>query len=78
VCSKKNCWRQGGREIAHLVERELESAGLQRLVRVKLSGCLDCCKSAPTIACNERLIANCERETVEKLVTRLRARLQPA
>ena len=75
VCSKKNCWRQGGREVAHMLEKEFEHSGLDRVARLKLSGCLDCCKNAPTIACNEHLIERCEQETVMKLVERLRARL---
>jgi NADH:ubiquinone oxidoreductase subunit E len=75
VCSKKNCWKDGGREVAHLLEKELERTGLDRQVRLKLTGCLDCCKYAPTIACNERLIDSCNEACVSDLVGRLRKRL---
>jgi NADH:ubiquinone oxidoreductase subunit E len=75
VCSKKNCWRQGGREIAQQIGEELERADLDDVVRVKLSGCLDCCKFAPTIACNEHVISECDSESVVDLVKRLQARL---
>ena len=78
VCSKKNCWRAGGREVAHHLEKALEKAGLEKRVRVKLSGCLDCCKNAPTVACNERLIERCDEGGVFDLVERLRNRLGKA
>ncbi len=75
VCGKKNCWRKGNRELAHLLEKELDRCGLSRLVRLKVSGCLDHCDQAPAIACNEHVMEYCERETVQKLVERLKARL---
>ena len=76
VCSKKNCWKQGGREMAHLIETEIEAAGLDDAVRLKLSGCLDCCKYAPTIACNEHVIDSCDRKVVAELIERLKARFK--
>lgn len=76
VCSKKNCWKQGGREVAHALEQELETEGLSRMVRVKLSGCLDCCKRAPTMACNEHYMTECTPETARDLASRLANRLR--
>lgn len=76
VCTKKNCWKQGGREVSDALQRELEDAGLSRMVRVKLSGCLDCCKRPPAMMCNERCMDLCTPETAVDLVTRLRARLR--
>lgn len=76
VCAKKNCWRQGGKELARAVEHELEAAGLSRMVRVKLASCLDCCKRAPAMACNEHCMDLCTHETARALAERLRQRLQ--
>ena len=75
VCSKKNCWKSGGREVALVLEKELERTGLDGRVRLKISGCLDHCKFAPTVACNERIIERCDAECARELVERLRTRL---
>ena len=76
VCSKKNCWKSGNRELAHLLEREVQVAGLSHVVRLKLSGCLDCCKHAPVIACGNHVIRHCNAREVRALVARLRTRYQ--
>ena len=76
ICDKKNCWKQGGREVAHALKEELENAGLSRMVRVKLVGCLDCCKRAPAMACNEHFMECCTPETARDLANRLRDRLK--
>jgi hypothetical protein len=77
ICEKKNCWRQGGREVAHEIQKQLEAAGLLDLIRLKFTSCLDCCKHAPVIACNERMIQDCDTQAVTDLVSRLRQRLRP-
>jgi len=76
VCSKKNCWKSGNRELAHLLEGEVQAAGLSHVVRLKLSGCLDCCKHAPVIACGDHIMRDCNPREVRELVARLRARYQ--
>jgi NADH:ubiquinone oxidoreductase subunit E len=76
VCSKKNCWRAGGRELAHLLEKEIDEAGLSDVVRLKITGCLDRCDDAPTVACNEHHIAPCTPHAAQELVARLKARLK--
>lgn len=49
VCAKKNCWRQGGRELFTFLEEGLEERGLSGVVRVKAVGCLDRCNGAPNV-----------------------------
>lgn len=45
VCTKKNCWRQGGRELWHTLEQEL--ASLPAAPALEKVDCLDRCKQAP-------------------------------
>ena len=47
VCAKKNCWRNGGRELLSALKQESESLGLTNRVELKAVGCLDRCKQAP-------------------------------
>ncbi len=47
VCVKKNCWRAGGRELWHALERELDAQGLAAAMELKAVHCLDRCKQAP-------------------------------
>ena len=47
VCVKKNCWRAGGRELWHALERELDTQGLATTTELKAVHCLDRCKHAP-------------------------------
>ena len=47
VCSKKNCWRQGGRELWEALGRERDAQGLAGQVDLRQVGCLDRCKQAP-------------------------------
>lgn len=47
ICTKKNCWRSGGRELWATLERRLKDAGLADMVELKAVDCLDRCKQAP-------------------------------
>lgn len=49
VCTKKNCWRQGGRELWHTLEGEL--AKLPGAPKLEGIDCLDRCKQAPNFDC---------------------------
>jgi hypothetical protein len=49
VCTKKNCWRQGGRELWHSFEHEL--ATLDDAPALEKVDCLDRCKHAPNFDC---------------------------
>lgn len=47
VCVKKNCWRQGGKELWQELEREIAEHGLEGSVTLEGVNCLDHCKKAP-------------------------------
>jgi hypothetical protein len=47
VCAKKNCWRNGGKELWRELERRIDEAGLKDSVRLKAVDCLDRCKHGP-------------------------------
>lgn len=51
VCAKKNCWKQGGRELWRALEGEIEARGWSGSVRLKAVDCLDECKHAPNLEC---------------------------
>lgn len=47
VCAKKNCWRNGGKELYRALEDKIEEAGLGDTVKLKAVDCLDHCKHGP-------------------------------
>lgn len=47
VCAKKNCWRDGGKELYRELERQIDEAGLGDRVKLKAVDCLDHCKRGP-------------------------------
>jgi hypothetical protein len=59
VCAKKNCWRQGGKELWRGLEAEVKSRGLEETVRLKAVNCLDECKHAPNLECDGRVHRQC-------------------
>lgn len=59
VCTKKNCWRDGGRELWAELERGLAKAGLDGIVQLEGVNCLDRCKQAPNADWNGREYRRC-------------------
>ena len=57
VCSKKNCWRNGGRELWEALERE--AAGHTGNVEIRQVGCLDRCKQAPNADGGKHAYSRC-------------------
>ena len=47
VCAKKNCWRNGGRELWDALDRERLEQGHISQIELRQVGCLDRCKHAP-------------------------------
>ena len=47
VCTRKNCWRSGGRELWQALEITLAERGLTGVVELRGVDCLDHCKRAP-------------------------------
>ncbi len=47
VCAKKNCWRNGGKDLWRELERQIADASLEETVKLKAVDCLDRCKQGP-------------------------------
>lgn len=59
VCAKKNCWRQGGKELWRALEGTVDQQDLADVVRLKAVGCLDECKHAPNLEAHGRIHRHC-------------------
>ena len=61
VCAKKNCWRQGGRELWDALTRERANLGSGEAAAVELRrvGCLDRCSGAPNVDCGRLELTRC-------------------
>jgi hypothetical protein len=71
VCTKKNCWRQGGKELWSELEHRLAKAGLQGLVELQGVDCLDRCKHAPNADWNDHEFEDCGPRDVEAIVAKV-------
>ncbi len=74
VCAKKNCGRQGGREIFAALERGLAERGLEGEVRIKAVSCLDRCKQAPNVDWGGREWTRCTARDVESILEGVKVR----
>ncbi len=59
VCAKKNCWRNGGKELWEALQREITVGGMAEKVKLKAVDCLDNCKRAPNAAAKNRFYQRC-------------------
>jgi len=59
VCTKKNCWRNGGKELWAALEQKIAEAGLSETVKLQGVDCLDRCKHAPNVDCGGREYERC-------------------
>lgn len=73
VCTKKNCWRSGGRELWSTLERHLEDAGLADAVTLKGVDCLDHCKHAPNAEWQDHSYQLCGPRDAAAIVARVAA-----
>lgn len=48
VCTKSNCWKNGGKQLWKNLEAALEFHGLQDQVQLVETGCLKNCKNSPS------------------------------
>ncbi|MDB6172678.1 MAG: NADH:ubiquinone oxidoreductase 24 kD subunit [Chthoniobacteraceae bacterium] len=71
VCAKKNCWKNGGKELWQALEQKIASAGLTDVVRLKAVGCLDRCKRAPNLDCGSTQLERCTPEMARALIDEL-------
>jgi hypothetical protein len=71
VCAKKNCWKQGGRELWQALDQEL--AGIDDAPALESVHCLDRCKLAPNFDCGGLEFARCTPERARRFVHDLSA-----
>lgn len=49
VCQKSSCWKRGGEQLCHQLEKQLNHQGLSDRVKIQLTGCLKQCKQGPNV-----------------------------
>lgn len=70
VCSKKNCWRNGGRELWEALERERLAGNHAANIEIRQVGCLDRCKQAPNADCGDRSYSRCSPRDAGAIIAR--------
>ncbi|HEV7404518.1 MAG TPA: (2Fe-2S) ferredoxin domain-containing protein [Chthoniobacteraceae bacterium] len=73
VCSKKNCWRSGGRELDSALRQALDQRGLAGLVEVREVDCLDHCKHAPNCEWSGHVFSRCSPRDATWIVEQVAA-----
>ncbi len=68
VCSKKNCWRQGGRELWDALARQLAASGHAERIEIRQVGCLDRCKQAPNVDGAQRVYSHCSPHEAGEII----------
>ena len=51
ICSKKNCWKRGGKDLWETLEKTIVDRGLTDQIKLKRTGCLKNCKKCPCLVC---------------------------
>ena len=75
VCTKKHCWRSGGRELWEALGREVAAQGLADRIEVRQVGCLGRCKQAPNVDHGRHEHTRCGPTTAAAMVRRAAAEL---
>jgi hypothetical protein len=68
VCTKKNCWRSGGKQLWHAFEESLARRGLTDAVQLEGVDCLDDCDRAPNAEWQGCKFHRCTLADAEKIV----------
>jgi hypothetical protein len=68
VCNKKNCWRNGGKELWHALEETLARQGLTEAIGLEGVHCLDHCKRGPNAEWQGRDFHHCTPRDAERIV----------
>jgi NADH:ubiquinone oxidoreductase subunit E len=71
LCTKKKCWKNGGKELWYGLEREIDESGLTGVVRLKAVGCLDNCKRGPNLEIEGCLHGRCNRRDAAALIRQI-------
>ena len=70
VCSKKNCWRNGGRELWEALVRERAARGLAGQIELRQTGCLDRCQGRPNADVGPGEYTRCSPRDAAAILTR--------
>jgi Thioredoxin-like [2Fe-2S] ferredoxin len=69
ICSKKKCWRTGGKAIWETLNRHIADSELEDTVRLETVDCLENCKRGPNLECDGSLFQNCTTGKAVELLT---------
>lgn len=75
VCAKKNCWKNGGKELFERLQARVAELGLQDVITVKATGCLDNCKRGPNVERGKKLYERCDAASIDSMVDRVMQRM---
>ena len=67
VCTKKNCWRNGGQAIWDALEQRVASGGRADLVKLRGADCLGHCKKGPNVETGGRTFHHCTPRDVDRI-----------
>lgn len=68
VCSKKNCWRNGGRAVWDALEHGIAAGGMANSVRLRAVDCLGHCKQGPNLEWGGETIHRCQTRDVSRIL----------
>lgn len=68
VCAKKNCWKNGGKELWSFLEKRIAEEGLEDVVELRAVGCLKNCDRAPNAVYNREVIGRCSSHRAESII----------
>ncbi len=71
VCTKKNCWRNGGKELWQALEESLAQHGLTDAVPLEGVDCLDHCKRGPNAEWQGHDFHYCRPRDAERIVEKV-------
>lgn len=74
VCSKKNCWKSGGKELWNYLEKRIAEEGLEDVVELKAVGCLGNCKRAPNAVYSKERYGRCSKSDAETMISDIAAK----
>ncbi len=73
VCSKRNCWRQGGHALWQTLQQEIEARGFDGRIELRQVGCLDRCKRAPNVDWGDHEYSHCTAPDAAAIIGRATA-----
>jgi len=70
VCTKKTCWRNGGKELWEAMEASIAHHGLAEEVQLEGVHCLDHCNRGPNAEWQGHNFHHCTPRDAERIITR--------